>query len=46
MINSFHNDIADNEQADFVYLFYFVLMHFKKFAISSILLGNDSIIYE
>jgi hypothetical protein len=46
MINSFHNDIAHNEQADFVYLFYFVLMFFTKFAISIILLENDSIIYE
>jgi hypothetical protein len=46
MINSSHNDIADNVQADFVHVFYIILLYFTKILISRILPKNVRIIHE
>jgi len=46
MINSFHNDIAGNVEADFVYVFQFVLDYLKNLAIYRNLPRYDRFVYE
>jgi hypothetical protein len=46
MFNSSHKDIVGNEQADFVYVICFVLVHFTKLAISRTIPRNVRFIYE